>query len=68
MYLVFKNSRNKKKPASVKRRAYCYEYKSGGVLLSHGVSSLCHQYHRRCQAERASSGWNLAFSYLNTRG
>jgi hypothetical protein len=27
-----------KKPPSVKRGAYCYEIKSGGVLLSHAVT------------------------------
>ena len=29
-----------KKPASVKGRAWCYEIKSGGVLLSHAVAHV----------------------------
>jgi hypothetical protein len=29
-----------KKPASVKKRACCYEIKSGGVLLSHAVTHV----------------------------
>ena len=29
-----------KNPASVKRRGWCYENKSGGVLLSHAVAHV----------------------------
>ena len=38
--VAYKYFVEEKKPASVKRRACCYENKSGGVLLSHAVAHV----------------------------